>query len=78
MGFLDAEGNFQVFPKARVNVKGVTTHYGVGYHFHMGLGMRDLELLEFIKLQFEGIGKIYPYPHKVEAHYAISRKGEVK
>lgn len=78
MGFLDAEGHFQVFPKARVNVKGVTTNYGVGYHIHIGVGLRDLEWLEFIKLQFEGIGKIDPYPHKVEAHYAISRKGVVK
>lgn len=77
MGFLDAEGNFQVFPKKRVNAKGEITHYGVGYHFHIGLSQRDAKLLEFIKLQFQGIGKIYPYPHKEEAHYAISRKDDV-
>jgi len=73
MGFLDAEGNFQVFPKKRVNKNGDITHYGVGYHIHIGLSMRDLALLQLTMSMLGGIGKIYLYPHKDEAHYAISR-----
>ena len=78
MGYADAEGNFQVFPKKRVNTKGDITHYGVGYHFHMGLGLRDLALLKEIMTIFGGIGKIYEYPAKVEAHYAISRISDIR
>lgn len=77
MGFLDAEGNFQVFPKKRVNKNGEITHYGVGYHFHLGLSVRDLTLLKFIMSILGDIGKIYLYPEKEEAHYAISRVAEI-
>jgi len=73
MGLLDAEGNFQVFPKVRKNkVTGAITSYGVGYHFHLGMALRDLKLLEMIQSAFGGIGKIYLYPLKPEAHYVIS------
>lgn len=78
MGFLDAEGNFQVFPKKRVNKNGDITHYGVGYHFHLGLSIRDLALLQQIMSILGGIGKIYQYPDKDEAHYAISRSIDMR
>jgi hypothetical protein len=78
MGFLDAEGNFQVFPKKRVSKAGDITHYGVGYHFHLGLSVRDHALLQSIMSTLGDIGKIYLYPHKEEAHYAISRLGDLR
>nr|YP_007475436.1 hypothetical protein H888_mgp09 [Microbotryum cf. violaceum BFL-2013]AGE14650.1 hypothetical protein [Microbotryum cf. violaceum BFL-2013] len=77
IGFVDAEGNFQVFPIARKNVKGIITHYGVGYHFHLGLSLRDIELLKNIMHTLDNKGKINVYPEKDEAHYVISRREEV-
>lgn len=74
---MDAEGNFQVFPIARKNVKGIVTHYGVGYHFHLGMSLRDLKLLEDIMQVLGNKGKIYIYSDKDEAHYVISRREEV-
>lgn len=79
MGLLDAEGNFQVFPKVRKNkVTGAITSYGVGYHFHLGMALRDLELIKTIQSVFGGRGKIYEYPAKPEAHYVISRLADMQ
>lgn len=35
IGFNDAEGNFQVFPKKRVLKSGEISHYGVGCAYHL-------------------------------------------
>jgi hypothetical protein len=79
MGLLDAEGNFQVFPKVRKNlVTGAITSYGVGYHFHLGMALRDLELVRSIQTVFGGRGKIYEYPLKPEAHYVISTLADMR
>jgi len=78
MGFTDAEGNFQVFPKVRKNKQtGAITSYGIGYHFHMGLHLQDIEILRSIQNMLGGIGKIYEYPLKPEAHNAIYLQGEL-
>jgi hypothetical protein len=77
IGFLDAEGNFQIFPKRRKNKQGVITSVGVGYGFHLGLSLRDLPVLRSIQAMLGGIGKISEYPHKNEAHYAITKKNEL-
>nr|YP_007475360.1 hypothetical protein H911_mgp44 [Microbotryum lychnidis-dioicae]AGE14574.1 hypothetical protein [Microbotryum lychnidis-dioicae] len=50
---------------------------GVGYHFHLGLSLRDIELLKNIMHTLDNKGKIYVYPEKDEAHYVISRREEV-
>lgn len=77
IGFLDAEGNVQIFPKKRTDTLGNITHYGVGYGFYLGLNLRDLQLLKFIQRMLNNIGKIYIYEEKEEAHYAITKKAEL-
>ncbi len=72
-GYLEGEGNFQVFPKKVVNTKNVITHYGVGVGFHLGLHIREIDLLVNLQNRFNNIGKIYHYPLKQEAHYAITK-----
>lgn len=49
--FLDAEGNWQVFPKVQKNKEGIITRYGIGVGFHIGLHIRDLALLENMKIE---------------------------
>lgn len=78
IGFLDAEGNFQVFPKAQKNKQGIITRYGIGVGFHLGLHIRDLAILENIKIELGNLGKIYEYNEKNEAHYAITKKEELR
>lgn len=51
IGFLDAEGNFQVFPKVQKNKEGLITRYGIGVGFHIGLHIRDIAILELIKIE---------------------------
>lgn len=46
IGFCDAEGNFQTTNFKRVNKKGITTSIGLKYSFHIGLHLRDKNLLE--------------------------------
>lgn len=77
IGFMDAEGNFQLFPKVRKDKNGNISRYGLGYGFHMGLSSRDTALVEHIQCKLQGLGKVYIYPHKEEAHYAITRKQEL-
>lgn len=77
IGFMDAEGNFQLFPKIRKDKEGNINRYGLGYGFHMGLSSRDTALVEYIQKILQGLGKMYIYPHRQEAHYAITRKQEL-
>jgi len=78
IGLLDAEGNFQVSPKKRTNSKGVITHYGVLVGFHLGMHIRDYALLVHIQQMLSGLGTIYLYPDKQEAHFAITKKAELQ
>lgn len=57
-------GEFSSLPyctPSGLNVKGIVTHYGVGYHFHLGMSLRDLKLLENIMQILGNKGKIYIY-----------------
>ena len=42
-GFLDAEGNFQVFKKNRIH------YYNIGFGFHLSLHIRDHSILQDIQ-----------------------------
>ena len=51
IGFMDADGNFQVFKKKRSNklISGdISEYYNVGYGIHISLSERDIILLEEI------------------------------
>ncbi|MBP1357806.1 MAG: LAGLIDADG family homing endonuclease [Sulfolobus sp.] len=74
IGLLDAEGNFQVSPRKRTNSKGVLIGYGVLVGFHLGMHIREAEMIKSIQVILGNIGKIYLYPHKQEVHYAITKK----
>lgn len=73
IGFLDAEGNFQVTVRVRKNAAG--NIYGVLVAFHIGQAARDLALLQEIQLMLAGIGKIYTYRDKVQL--AITKKADI-
>jgi len=79
IGFIDAEGNFQIFPKVRKNKHtNQITSYGVGYGIHLGIHLRDAELIYYIQSIFDGIGHVYLYSEKEEAHFAITKKDELR
>jgi len=71
-GFIDAEGNFQVFKKNR------NTYFNLGFGFHLSLHIRDHSILHDLQSRLEGRGRIYLYPHRQEAHYAIVKLEDVK
>lgn len=77
LGFVDAEGNFQVTAKPRIDKNGNITKYGIGYAFHLALSIRDESLVRYIQDMLQGLGKIYVYPHRDEVHYAITRKDQL-
>lgn len=77
-GFCDAEGNFQTTKFNRVNKKGIITSIGLKYSFHIGLQLRDKELLELIQTKLNNMGKIYEYVKKEEAHLAIYKIEDLK
>lgn len=80
IGFIDAEGNFQTTKKLRLNPSGQLVAVGIGYSFHMGLSMVDLELLNLIRANLGGIGTMHLYPNKGktgEAHFAITRRPDL-
>jgi len=58
--------------------RGTISRYGIGVGFHIGLHIRDLAVLANMKTQLGNLGKIYEYPNKNEAHYAITRKEELR
>lgn len=49
VGFNDALGNFQVYPKKRVLKSGEISKYNVGYAYYLSLHQRDTEILQNIK-----------------------------
>lgn len=74
IGFIDAEGNFQIQVKKR---KSPNFYCNYGYTFRLSLACRELEVLKEIK-EFLGMGKIYVYEHRDEAHYAITTLDDLK
>jgi len=79
IGFCDAEGNFQVFPKKRTVAEGYTkTYYNVGYGFHLSLHIRELPLLQYLKKELNLPGLIYVYEHRQEARLAIVKLEDIK
>jgi len=55
IGFCDAEGSFQVFPKVR---KTKTIYYNVGYGFHLSLHIKELPLLKYLKEELNLPGQL--------------------
>lgn len=86
IGFMDADGNFQVFKKKRSNklISGdISEYYNVGYGIHISLSERDIILLEEINnlLNFinnKNNGKLYHYPEKEEARLAFTKLEDIK
>lgn len=71
VGFNDAEGNFQVFPKKRVLKSGEISGYGVGCAYHLSLHSRDATLIKDIHQKLDNIGVIYEYQTKPDCRLAI-------
>lgn len=81
IGFLDADGNFQVFPKLRNYVKKsgeLSNYYNVGYGIHISLSIKDYDLLLNIQNELQGMGKIYKNEKKEEARLAITKLNELE
>lgn len=74
VGFTDAEGNFQVYPKKRVLKSGDISKINVGYSYHLSLHKRDLDLLKYVQRELKGIGSIYIYADKSDVRLAINDK----
>uniref|UniRef100_UPI00223725DA LAGLIDADG endonuclease n=1 Tax=Ramaria rubella TaxID=113071 RepID=UPI00223725DA len=76
IGFCDAEGNFQTFPK-KINyltLNGQTSnYYNIGYGFHLSLSIKDHELLKKIHRNLNYLGKIYEYKDRQEIRLAITK-----
>ena len=75
IGFCDAEGNFQTFPKKRnyKTLNGESNYYNIGYGFHLSLSIREKELLYNIYRKLDLRGKIYEYEDKQEIRLAITK-----
>lgn len=71
IGFLDAEGNFQIFPKKRLREDGSIKYYNVGYGFHLSLSIKDREII--IRSKLNSIGKIYSYNNRGEVRLAVTK-----
>lgn len=75
IGFCDAEGNFQTFPKKRnyQTLNRESNYYNIGYGFHLSLSIRETELLYDIYRKLDLRGKIYEYEEKQEIRLAITK-----
>jgi LAGLIDADG endonuclease len=76
IGFTDAEGNFQIFPKKRVLASGEIVRYNVGYSYHLSLHNRDSNILRDIQEKL-GIGIIYEYKNKPDCRLAVNKKSDL-
>ena len=74
IGFCDAEGNFQMYPKKRVLSSGIISKYNVGLGFHLSLHNRDIDILKDIKNKLNDIGTIYEYKDKPDSRLAVNDK----
>lgn len=61
---MDAEGNFQTFPKRRNLKSGQIKYFNVGYGIHLSLHIRDLPIIEYLQKELDLPGTIYKYPHR--------------
>ena len=71
VGFNDAEGNFQVFPKKRVLKSGEISSYSVGCAYHLSLHSRDAALIRDIHQKLNNTGVIYEYKDKPDCRLAV-------
>lgn len=76
IGFIDAEGNFQIFPKKRVLTSSKIARYNVGYSFHLSLHNRDSSIIKDIKNKL-GVGVIYEYKNKPDCRLAVNKKSDL-
>jgi len=74
IGFNDAEGNFQLYPKKRVLKSGEISHYGVGQSYHLSLHNRDALLIKDIQCKLDNVGVIYEYANKPDCRLAVGDK----
>jgi LAGLIDADG endonuclease len=72
VGFSDAEGNFQMYPKKRILKSGEIIRYNVGYAYHLSLHKRDTNILKYIRNKLSNIGTIYEYLDKSDSRLAIN------
>jgi len=75
---MDAEGNFQTFPKKRTSKNGAVLYYNVGYGIHLGMHIRETSLLRYLKRKLNLPGRIYIYPHRDEVRLAITRLKDIR
>jgi len=89
IGFMDADGSFQIFPKKRsyisINSGIISEYINIGYGIHISLSERDLPLLKEINQHLSNLvnpnihnnfklsGKIYTYPKRKEAVLAYTK-----
>jgi len=66
IGFCDAEGNFQTFPKKRGN------YYNIGYGFHLGLHSDEKEIINEIRTFMNNRGHIYKYHNQYKNEIRLS------
>ena len=76
IGFTDAEGNFQTFPKKRILSSGKIARYNIGYSYHLSLHERDSNLLKDIQEKL-GVGVIYKYKNKPDCRLAVNKKSHL-
>lgn len=72
VGFADAEGNFQVYPKKRTLKSGEIIRYNVGYGFHLSLHSRDQEVIKNIYKNLNNVGTINISSSKSEVRLAVN------
>ena len=76
IGLFEGDGNFQI--NYEEIEKGTVTKTKISYSINISLSLLDLEMLESIQKYLGGLGKIYTYPDRKEARFAIWKKEEVK
>lgn len=72
VGFNDAEGNIQMYPKKRVLKSGEISKINVGYSYHLSLHKRDIELIKSVQKRLGDIGSIYQYENKPDVRLAVN------
>lgn len=78
IGFCDAEGNFQVYPKKRVLKSGAVSKFNVGLGFHLSLHSRDSELLHDIRSKLNNVGVFHLSKTKNDARIAVNDRAGLK
>ena len=77
VGFSDAEGCFQVFPKKRLLKSGEVSKISVGCYYHLSLHKREAEVIKSVKENLNNIGVIYKYDNKSDVRLAINSKSDL-